>query len=64
MKQQPRDLSRRSLFKTLTVGCLAGATIATSNAVQAKAGAVNVEETVSGYRQTAHINNYYNSLRS
>ncbi|GIU02094.1 MULTISPECIES: twin-arginine translocation signal domain-containing protein [Shewanella] len=66
MKQQPSDLSRRTLLKALTVGSVAGATIAATGISVAKASEsskVTTKES-NGYHETAHISSYYDSLRS
>lgn len=65
MKQQPSDLSRRSLLNALTVGSVAGAAIVATGTVQAsESSKETTKESSSGYHKTAHINSYYNSLRS
>ncbi len=65
MKQQPSDLSRRSLLKALTVGSVAGAAIAATGVVQASESSKETTQKPStGYHKTAHINSYYDSLRS
>lgn len=66
MKQQPSDLSRRSLLKALTVGSVAGAAIAVTgmSAAQASESSKVTKEEPQGYHETAHIISYYDSLRS
>ncbi|MGL4959338.1 MAG: twin-arginine translocation signal domain-containing protein [Shewanella sp.] len=66
MKQQPSDLSRRSLLKALTVGSVAGAAIAATGISVAQASESNkvtTKDSSKGYQETAHINSYYDSLR-
>lgn len=65
MIQQPENLSRRALLKALTVGCVTGAAITTTNTTQAMDNdKVATQDSPSGYHRTTHINNYYNSLCS
>ncbi|CAD6365714.1 twin-arginine translocation signal domain-containing protein [Shewanella putrefaciens] len=66
MKQQPSDLSRRSLLKALTVGSVAGAAIAATgmSMAQASDSSTVTAKKSTGYHETAHINSYYASLRS
>ncbi|AVV84764.1 twin-arginine translocation signal domain-containing protein [Shewanella putrefaciens] len=66
MKQQPSDLSRRSLLKALTVGSVAGAAIAATgiSVAQANESSTVTEKKSNGYHETAHITSYYDSLRS
>ncbi|ABN63604.1 twin-arginine translocation signal domain-containing protein [Shewanella sp. SP2S2-4] len=66
MKQQPSDLSRRSLLKALTVGSVAGAAIAATgmSVAQASESSKVTTKASKGYHETAHISSYYNSLRS
>ncbi|MGL4712662.1 MAG: twin-arginine translocation signal domain-containing protein [Shewanella sp.] len=66
MKQQPSDVSRRSLLKALTVGSVAGAAIAATGISVAQASESNkvtTKDSSKGYHETAHINSYYDSLR-
>ncbi|MGL4581172.1 MAG: twin-arginine translocation signal domain-containing protein [Shewanella sp.] len=65
MKQQPSDLSRRSLLKALTVGSVAGAAIAATGISVAQASESNnvATQKSKGYHKTAHITSYYDSLR-
>ncbi|MGL4447692.1 twin-arginine translocation signal domain-containing protein [Shewanella sp.] len=66
MKQQPSDLSRRSLLKALTVGSVAGAAIAATGISVAQASESNnvaAPKSSKGYHKTAHITSYYDSLR-
>ncbi|MCU8031033.1 twin-arginine translocation signal domain-containing protein [Shewanella sp. SM73] len=66
MKQQPSDLSRRSLLKALTVGSVAGAAIAATgmSVAQASESSKVTTKDSKGYHETAHISSYYDSLRS
>ncbi|MBR9729313.1 formate dehydrogenase [Shewanella intestini] len=62
-KQQP-DLSRRSMLKALTVGGTATAALAVTGVNAAQAKVASATDTKSeGYRETAHIRSYYDSLR-
>lgn len=63
MKQQPSDLSRRSLLKALTVGSVAIAATGISTAQANESSKVTTKEP-KGYHETAHIISYYDSLRS
>ncbi|QYJ78651.1 twin-arginine translocation signal domain-containing protein [Shewanella acanthi] len=65
MKQQPSDLSRRSLLKALTVGSACGAVIAATGVSAAQASQDNkvTKQDTKGYRETAHVQSYYDSLR-
>ncbi|WP_338726371.1 twin-arginine translocation signal domain-containing protein [Shewanella baltica] len=63
MKQQPSDLSRRSLLKALTVGSVAIAATGMSVAQASESSKVTTKAS-KGYHETAHISSYYNSLRS
>lgn len=65
MDKQKADLSRRSLLKALTLGGAATAVVATSGVGIAQAAEPkNAKSSKDGYRETAHIRAYYNSLRS
>ncbi|MCD8551544.1 MAG: twin-arginine translocation signal domain-containing protein [Shewanella xiamenensis] len=66
MKQQPSDLTRRSLLKALTVSSVAGAAIAATgiSAAQASESSKVTTKEPKGYHETAHIISYYDSLRS
>ncbi len=65
MKQQPSDLSRRSLLKTLAAGSVAGAAVAATGMSVAHASESKpTTDATKGYHVTAHINSYYDSLRS
>lgn len=65
MKEQKPDLQRRSLLKALTIGTAAGVAVAASQVSVAQANESTDSATThqDGYRETAHIHNYYNSLR-
>ena len=66
MKQQPSDLTRRSLLKALTVGSVAGAAIAATgiSAAQASESSKVTNKQPKGYHETPHIISYYDCLRS
>ncbi|MFQ6372076.1 formate dehydrogenase [Shewanella sp. YIC-542] len=65
MKEQKPDLQRRSLLKALTISTAAGVAVAASQVTAAPAneGVENATSHQDGYRETAHIRDYYNSLR-
>ncbi|MDO6619654.1 MULTISPECIES: twin-arginine translocation signal domain-containing protein [unclassified Shewanella] len=64
MKKQQPDLNRRSLLKAITVGSAATAAIAVSGVSVAKATESNISiKGSNGYKETAHIRSYYDSLR-
>ena len=64
MKKQQPDLNRRSLLKAITVGSAASAAIAVTGVSVAQATESNVSKQDSnGYKETAHIRSYYDSLR-
>ncbi|WP_394497468.1 twin-arginine translocation signal domain-containing protein [Shewanella sp. ENK2] len=64
MKKQQPDLNRRSLLKAITIGSAASAAIAVTGVSVAQATESNVSKKDSnGYKETAHIRSYYDSLR-
>ena len=64
MKKQQPDLNRRSLLKAITVGSAATAAIAVSGVSVAQATESNISsKNAKGYKETAHIRSYYDSLR-
>ena len=65
MDKKKANLSRRHLLKALTVGGAVTAVVATTGISIAQAGETQTTEpSKDGYRETAHIRAYYNSLRS
>lgn len=67
MKNDNKEInnSRRELLKGLTAATIAGAVVAgttkTATAAEPKAGVVT-PETKTGYRETQHVRDYYDTL--
>ncbi|WP_394204252.1 formate dehydrogenase [Shewanella waksmanii] len=65
MKKQQPDLNRRSLLKALTIGGSATAALAVTGVSAAQVTApTSSKKDTNGYRETAHIRSFYDSLRS